>query len=136
MKTLVEEIKEYRNVLTEDTGEFTPRSYQEERPGVQTHQTTLPDWTYKQAFELTSIGSSKEYPNTVRAKYTNVGGNKEDGTIEYIVTVYDRLMNEVEVIRMGGRHLPVYFDFDSPEKAQRYLNKFNIELRTGSGYIK
>ena len=58
------------------------------------------------------------------------------GNIEYIITVYDRLTNEVEVIHTGGMHLPVYYDFDSPDEAQRYLDKFNIQLNIGKGYIK
>lgn len=132
MKTLVEEIQQYRDVLTEDSDEFTPRSYEEH--GHLSHQSTLSPWVYEQTFHFDSESSGNKYPNTHRAKYSN-HGNKEEGTSEMIVTVYDRLNNSVEVIHMGQNHLPVYFDFDSPEKAQRYLDKFNIELKTGSGYI-
>jgi len=60
-------------------------------------------------------GSCKDEPNTVFAKYTN-NKSKELHEVEYIVMKYDRLTNEVEVIHMGGTHLPVYFDFSTPEK--------------------
>jgi hypothetical protein len=100
--------------------------------GYKTHQLTLPDDIHGQTFHLEFVGSSKKFPNTVRAKYDN----EELYNKEYIVTVYDRLTNEVEVIHLGQNHLKVTYDFANPEEAQEYLDEFHIKLLIGKGYIK
>lgn len=132
---LLEEMQNYRSILNESEDEFTPRSYKEEHEGVRTHTTKLPLNVAEHPFEKTFSGPGKTAPNSVFTKYFN-GIDKDVAGLEYIITKYDRLTNEVEIIHTGNTHLPVYFDFDSPEKAQKYLDRFGITLHKGKGYIK
>jgi hypothetical protein len=123
-----------KNKKVKESDEFKARTYID-KPGVRTHQTSLPSRIYNDVFKFSSAGPGRTEPNSVYTKYDN-NGDKDLGESEHIITKYDRLTNNVEVIHTGQSHLPVYYDFNSPEKAQQYLTKFNIKLNIGKGYIK
>jgi hypothetical protein len=132
---LLEEMQNYRSILNESEDEFTPRSYKEENEHIKTHTTHLPLNVAEHPFEKAFSGPGKTAPNSEFTRYSN-GVDKDVAGMEFIITKYDRLTNEVEIIHTGNTHLPVYFDFDNPERAQKYLDKFNIILNKGKEYIK